>query len=64
MMPVRHYGATDIFQRGMNSFLRGLRTYTFAYEDNMVTCSENINEHVRVIREQFERIRLLGTKLN
>ncbi|EYC04035.1 hypothetical protein Y032_0090g2380 [Ancylostoma ceylanicum] len=62
-MPMGLKGAPGTFQKISNSLIRELRSCTFAYIDDIVTCADDFDQHVRDVRELFSRIRSFGMKL-
>ncbi|KIH54937.1 hypothetical protein ANCDUO_14914 [Ancylostoma duodenale] len=62
-MPMGLKGAPDTFQKIANSLIRELKSCTFAYIDDIVTCSDDFAGHIVDIRELFDRIRSFGMKL-
>lgn len=63
MMHMGLKGSPSTFQRIMNSLVRELRSCTFAYVDDTVTCSEDFEDHIKDLRELFCRIQQFGMKL-
>ncbi|KIH64092.1 reverse transcriptase [Ancylostoma duodenale] len=62
-MPMGLKGAPGTFQEITNSLIRELRSCTFAYIDDIITCADNFDQHIRDVRELFSRIRSFGMKL-
>ncbi|KHJ77165.1 hypothetical protein OESDEN_23215 [Oesophagostomum dentatum] len=62
-MPMGLKGAPGTFQKITNSLIRELRSCTFAYIDDIVTCADDFKQHLIDILEIFARIRSFGMKL-
>ena len=62
-MPFGLKNAAQIFQRMMDTVLRGLN-FTFVYIDDIQVFSRSKSEHLVHLRQDFERLRLHGLVVN
>ena len=56
VMPFGLSGAPAMFQRLMDSVLRGTEKFTGVYLDDVMICSNNWTEHLYHITEVFQRL--------
>ena len=62
-MPFRLRNATQTFLRLIEEVLRGL-PFVFAYIDDVLIASRNINEHQDHVLQVFKRLAHFGLKIN
>lgn len=60
VMPFGLGGAASCFQRLVQKLLRGLESFSGAYQDDIVIYSENWEDHLLHLSQVFERIRSSG----
>ena len=56
-MPFGLSGASATFQRMMDGLLRGLKSFTSVYIDDIIIFSETWEDHIKHVREVLERLR-------
>ena len=59
-MPFGLVSATSTFQHLMDHVLQGLHSFSTAYLDNILICSDTWEEHVQHLTEVFGRLREAG----